>query len=85
MSIFVKVQTPSMNPNKKHRMGKFDKDGASIELEKALRKFKKKVKDSKILKDYHERMYFVKTSEKKRAKRMMAKYRAQQQNLLTKN
>lgn len=83
MSVFVKVQKPSLNPKKKKR-GKKD-DESMIELEKALKRFKKKVKDSKVLKLYHERMYFVKPSEKKRAQRSMAKYRAQQQTILNRD
>lgn len=79
MSVFVKVQNSTLNFKRK-RYDKKD-DDATIALEKALKKFKKKVKDSKILKTYHEKMYFVKPSEEKRAKKSMSKYRAQQQTL----
>lgn len=85
MSVFVKVQKVSINPEKRKRGRKFDKSEDDIAIEKALKKFKKKVKDSKILKIYHEKTYFVKPSEKKRAERSMARYRAQQQTILNKN
>ena len=80
MSVYVKVNKSSGKPNKKRR-GKFDKSDVDIELEKAIKIFKKKVKNSKILKIYHEKMYFVKPSEKKRTQKLMARYRAQQQTL----
>ena len=43
----------------------------------ALRKFKKKVKDSGLMKEIQERQFYVKPSLEKRRKRMKAKLRAQ--------
>lgn len=85
MAVFVKVQKLSGKSEKRKRGKKYDKSDDDIAIERALKKFKKKVKDSKVLKLYHERMYFVKPSEKKRAERSMARYRAQQQTILNKN
>lgn len=43
----------------------------------ALRKFKKKVKDSGLMKEIQERQFYVKPSLEKRRKRMKARLRAQ--------
>ena len=43
----------------------------------ALRKFKKKVKDSGLMKEIQERQFYGKPSLEKRRKRMKAKLRAQ--------
>lgn len=86
MSVYVKVQRPSGKfENKRKGRRKFSKNDVDVEVEKALKKFKKKVKDSKILKIYNDRMYFVKPSEEKRAKRLISKYRARQQTLATRD
>ena len=46
-------------------------------VEYALRKLKKKVKDSGLMKEIQERQFYVKPSLEKRRKRMKAKLRAQ--------
>lgn len=48
------------------------KDG---NVEKALRKFKKKVNDSKVLQDYRERQEYVKPTTKKKVAKSAAKKR----------
>ena len=55
---------------------KFPIPGKSIkEIEKVLSKFKRKVKDSKILKECYEKSFFEKPSVKKRHKKLLACYR----------
>lgn len=51
------------------------------EIDKFLKAFKKKVKESGVLKIYHDRMYYQKPSEVKRHKRLIGKYRAQQETI----
>lgn len=55
------------------------------ELDRALKAFKKKVKDSQILKIYHDKMYYEKPSVKNRHQRLIGKYRAQQETLRNKD
>ncbi|MEM7055570.1 MAG: 30S ribosomal protein S21 [Bacteroidota bacterium] len=46
-------------------------------VEKALRRFKKKLDKTRVLKDLRERRYYIKTSRKRRDKKLKAIYKQQ--------
>jgi len=49
-------------------------------LEKALKKFKKKLKKAGILEEYRDRRYFTKKSDKKHRQKQLARYIQQQES-----
>lgn len=51
-------------------------------IDKAIRRFKKKIDSSKILREYRDRQEFVKPSVRKRLQKAKAKRREQERRLL---
>ncbi len=47
-------------------------------LERLLSRFKRKVLDSRVMKEYEENRYFISKSERKRSKKRLSKRRKQQ-------
>lgn len=70
-----------LKKRKRFKRGRLNDDDIDIELEKGIRRFKKKVKDSKVLKICHEKMYFIKPSEIRRSKKLVARYRQRKQSI----
>jgi len=54
-------------------------------IDRALKRFKKKYERSGILKEYKKRAFFTKPSVEKRMERIKAKRRAYKENLKSKN
>lgn len=71
----------AVDSRKKHEINLDYFSGISVKvinnnIEKALRQFKKKVKQYNLMEELHERTFFVKPSEKKRKARELAKFKS---------